>query len=110
MRAVIIAVAVTALATSACKSSSAPGCTKDSDCKGARVCVSGACQAQGGGEQAPGAPGQVAAAPGAKGAVTSPEQQSYSAAAIKAIPEACSNAHVMLASAPTSVGADYGWP
>jgi hypothetical protein len=60
--------------------------------------------------QATPVPGQVAAPPGVKGPVTSPEQQSYSEASIKAIPEGCSNAHVMLASAPTSVGADYGWP
>jgi len=55
------------------------------------------------------------AAPAAKGdapapqAVTAPEQQSYPLGNIKAIPDSCSNAHVILANAPASVGVDYAW-
>ncbi len=45
----------------------------------------------------------------AETAVTAPEQQSYSMDGIKTIPDNCSNAHVILANAPASVGADYPW-
>jgi hypothetical protein len=48
------------------------------------------------------------AAPADKGAVTAPEQQSYPMIA-KTIPDSCSNAHVILANAPASVGVDYEW-
>ena len=111
MNARIVVVAGLGLVVVGCdRGPTATACGKDADCKGDRICVGGACVTPGGKEQSAAVPGQVAPAPGAKGAVTSPEQQSYSEASIRAIPEACSNAHVMLASAPTSVGADYGWP
>lgn len=41
--------------------------------------------------------------------VTAPEQQSYPMTPIKTIPDTCSNAHVILANAPKSVGVDYPW-
>ncbi len=112
MKIEIVVVAVCGLLASACQGSpSATACAKDSDCKGDRICASGACVAPGGKQPAGAVPGQVAPAPGGGSkAVTAPEQQSYSEASIKPISESCANAHVMLASAPTSVGVDYGWP
>lgn len=41
--------------------------------------------------------------------VTSPTQQTYSMAGIKTIPDTCANAHVILVTAPESVGVDYEW-
>jgi hypothetical protein len=42
-------------------------------------------------------------------AVTTPEMQSYPMGSIKPIPDNCSNAHVILANAPSTVGVDYPW-
>lgn len=42
--------------------------------------------------------------------VTTPEQQSYPMGNIKAIADNCSNAHAIIANAPTSLGEDYAWP
>ena len=61
---------------------------------------------------APAAPDAAKPATGAAPAdkaVTAPEQQSYSMDGIKTIPDNCSNAHVILANAPASVGKDYPW-
>lgn len=41
--------------------------------------------------------------------VMSPTQQTYSMAGIKTISDTCSNAHVILVTAPESVGVDYEW-
>ncbi len=41
--------------------------------------------------------------------VTSPTQQTYPMAGIKTISDTCSNAHVILVTAPESVGVDYEW-
>lgn len=52
--------------------------------------------------------GAAAPAP-APQAVTTPEMQSYPMGSIRAIPDTCQNAHVILANAPSSVGVDYPW-
>jgi hypothetical protein len=58
-----------------------------------------------GNKAAPGTPAPAAAPQ----AVTSPEMQSYPMGSIKPIPDNCSNAHVILANAPSTVGVDYPW-
>ncbi len=81
----------------------------------ARPVTTGATPAQPG---AAATPQPVAVAEGARPAtgtpapgqaVTTPEMQSYPMGSIKPIPDNCSNAHVILANAPSSVGVDYPW-
>lgn len=90
----------------------ARACHSDNDCKGDRICVHGACEEP---RSKPAKPAQdspqatVAQAPPSPG-VNAPEQQSYPLSAVKTIPESCSRAHVILASAPSSVGPSYEWP
>lgn len=113
-----IIVAVVLLGLSGCDNggAAATACSKDTDCKGERVCVHGACEEPGAVKTSPAKPAQdptaatpAPASPPADRAVTTPEQQSYPMASIKTIPDGCSQAHAVLATAPDSVGSAYEW-
>lgn len=69
----VAAVGLAAWAAQDCKKTDAAGCTRDTDCKGDRVCVSGACVAPGAAPAAPLSAGSgPSAVPGAAPATAAP--------------------------------------
>jgi hypothetical protein len=86
-RTIAIIGAVLAGLLTACEKSGDAGCTKDSDCKGDRVCVSGACVAPESAKGAPPAPASAAESAAAPAAADKPLVQTGARAVPQQIPQ-----------------------